>query len=206
MMTRRSEFMRIQVKFSCITIVFYWLIRTTYESPNMVYQKARNKHSVLQTPKRLTWHVYFSALFYYSVLLLYCFNDKNWPVLVFQLNLNKTLPRKIPILQRPQKVENMTENLSYDNMTVGDITLGKIMAKVSEEAKLSKRCTYHCIRAICVTYLDENCMHRDKAHNGNKWTQIYGIRIGHVVYYRIIASSTFESIVLWRDSAKTMMR
>lgn len=50
----------------------------------------------------------------------------------------------------------MTENLWYDNMAVGKNTLGKIMAKVSEEAKLSKRYTNHCIRATCITNLDEN--------------------------------------------------
>lgn len=50
----------------------------------------------------------------------------------------------------------MTENLWYDNMAVGKNTLGKIMARVSEEAKLSKRYTNHCIRSTCITNLYEN--------------------------------------------------
>lgn len=82
--------------------------------------------------------------------------DKDCPVAAFQLYLSKLHPENPCFWQRPKKVENMTENLWYDNMAVGKNTLGKIMAKVSEEAKLSKRYTNHCIRATCITNLDEN--------------------------------------------------
>ena len=51
----------------------------------------------------------------------------------------------------------MTENdkVWFDNIAVGQHTIGSMMATLSENAKLSRRYTNHCLRATTVTVLDE---------------------------------------------------
>ena len=44
----------------------------------------------------------------------------------------------------------------YDNAPMRQNSLGRLMANISEAAGLSKVYTNHCIRATCVTVLDEN--------------------------------------------------
>lgn len=44
----------------------------------------------------------------------------------------------------------------YDNMVVGERTLGEMMKQISTQAKLSMDYTNHCIRATAVTILDKS--------------------------------------------------
>jgi site-specific recombinase XerD len=70
--------------------------------------------------------------------------------------MSKLHPYNSNLWQRPKKAENVPEALWYDSVAVGKNTLGNIMQKLSEEAKLSKPYTNHCIRATCITNLDDN--------------------------------------------------
>ena len=72
------------------------------------------------------------------------------PVTTFELYLSKLHPGNSNLWQRPKKAENVSEALWYDNLAVGKNTSGNIMQTLSEEAKLSKPYTNHCIRATCI--------------------------------------------------------
>ena len=60
------------------------------------------------------------------------------------------------LFQRPKKGVDESDKVWYDNMVVGQPTLGEKMKKLSIEAKLS--CVYinHLIRATTITKLDES--------------------------------------------------
>ena len=60
------------------------------------------------------------------------------------------------LFQRPKKGVDESDKVWYDNMVVGQRTLGEKMKKLSIEAKLS--CVYinHLIRATTITKLDES--------------------------------------------------
>jgi len=58
--------------------------------------------------------------------------------------------------QRPKRNVSTPEDVCYDNMVVGERTLGEKMKNISREAKLSKCYTNHSIRATVVTILDKS--------------------------------------------------
>ena len=78
------------------------------------------------------------------------------PVSTFDMYSSKLNPKIENFWQLPKSLNDVTQNLWYDNMAVGKNALGNVMAKLSKETKLSKRYTNYCIRAICITNLDEN--------------------------------------------------
>lgn len=47
------------------------------------------------------------------------------------------------------------DSIWYINAALGHNTLGKMMSKISEDAGLSQTYTNHCIRATCITALDQ---------------------------------------------------
>jgi len=58
--------------------------------------------------------------------------------------------------QHPKRNVSTPEDVCYDNMVVGERTLGEKMKNISREAKLSKCYTNHSIRATVVTILDKS--------------------------------------------------
>ena len=60
------------------------------------------------------------------------------------------------LFQRPKKGVDESDKVWYDNMVVGQRTLGEKMKKLSFEAKLSGVYMNHSIRATMITKLDES--------------------------------------------------
>ena len=78
----------------------------------------------------------------------------NCPVVSFELYLSHLNPEFL--FQRPRRNASTSEDLWYNNMVVGERTVGQKMKNILREAKLSKCNTNHSIRAIAVTILDKS--------------------------------------------------
>ena len=80
----------------------------------------------------------------------------NCPVVSFELYLSHLNPLNDFLFQRPKRNASISEDVWYDNMVVGERTLGEKMKSISREAKFSDCCTNHSIRATAVTILDKS--------------------------------------------------
>ena len=80
----------------------------------------------------------------------------NCPVVSFKLYLSHLNPLNDFLFQRPKRNASISEDVWYDNMVVGERTLGEKMKSILREAKLSKCYTNHSIRATAVTILDKS--------------------------------------------------
>ena len=80
----------------------------------------------------------------------------NCPVVSFELHLSHLHPSNEFLFQPPKRNASTSEDVWYDNMVVGERTLGEKMKNISREAKLSKCYTNHSIRATAVTILDKS--------------------------------------------------
>ena len=78
------------------------------------------------------------------------------PVASFEKYLQHLNPKCEYLFQRPKRNASPSDQLWYDNMVVGERTLGEKMKKISKEANLSKCYTNHSIRATAVTILDNS--------------------------------------------------
>ena len=78
------------------------------------------------------------------------------PVNSFELYLNHLNPLNEFLFQRPKRNVAMSADTWYDNMVIGERTLGEKMKTLSQEAHLSKCYTNHSIRATAVTILDKS--------------------------------------------------
>lgn len=76
------------------------------------------------------------------------------PVASFEKYIGHLNPNNEFLFQRPKK-EKPDNELWYDNMVVGERTLGNKMKEISTEAKLSRTYTNHSIRATSITLLDK---------------------------------------------------
>ena len=84
-------------------------------------------------------------------------NDSPYcPVHSFEKYLNHLNPLNEFLFQRPKRCCPSDGTIWYDNMVVGENTLGKKMKLLSNEAKLSVEYTNHSIRATTITILDRN--------------------------------------------------
>ena len=88
--------------------------------------------------------------------LMYEKPGPNCPVVSFELYLSHLNPLNEFLFQRPKRNVSTCEDVWYDNMVVGERTLGEKMKTMSREAKLSKCYTNHSIRATAVTILDKS--------------------------------------------------
>ena len=88
--------------------------------------------------------------------LMYEKPGPNCPVVSFELYLSHLNPLNEFLFQRPKRNVSTSEDVWYDNMVVGERTLGEKMKNISREAKLSKCYTNHSIRATAVTILDKS--------------------------------------------------
>ena len=86
--------------------------------------------------------------------LMYEKPGPNCPVVSFELYLSHLNPEFL--FQRPRRNASTSEDLWYNNMVVGERTVGQKMKNILREAKLSKCNTNHSIRAIAVTILDKS--------------------------------------------------
>ena len=80
----------------------------------------------------------------------------NCPVASFELYLSNLNPLNEFLFQRPKRNVSISENVWYDNMVIGERTLGEKMKNISREGNLSKCYTNHSIRATAVTILDKS--------------------------------------------------
>ena len=78
------------------------------------------------------------------------------PVHSFEKYLNHLNPINEFLFQRPKRCFPSDGTIWYDNMVVGENTLGKKMKVLSKEAKLSVEYTNHSIRATTITILGRN--------------------------------------------------
>ena len=76
-------------------------------------------------------------------------------IATIQKYLNKLNPENENFWQRPKRVFNREMLVWYDNCAVGKNTLNNFMAELSKDAGLSAKYTNHCIRATCITALDQ---------------------------------------------------
>ena len=84
-------------------------------------------------------------------------NDSPYcPVHSFEKCLNHLNPLNEFLFQRPKRWCSSDGTIWYDNMVLGENTLGKKMKVLSKEAKLSVEYTNHSIRATTITILDRN--------------------------------------------------
>ncbi|XP_033756092.1 uncharacterized protein LOC117338811 [Pecten maximus] len=82
--------------------------------------------------------------------------NERCPVATFEKYLSKLNPEIDDFWQRPKK--NVTESSAvwYDAVPLGKNTLCSLMSKISHQASLSEIYTNHCIRATCITNLDQH--------------------------------------------------
>ena len=80
----------------------------------------------------------------------------NCPVASFELYLSHLNPLNEFLFQRPKRNVSISEVIWYDNMVIGERTLGDKMKNISREGNLSKCYTNHSIRATAVTILDKS--------------------------------------------------
>ena len=78
------------------------------------------------------------------------------PIASFEKYLQHLNPKKAFLLQRPKKEVSSDAIVWYDNMVVGERSLGDRMKRISKEANLSRIYTNHSIRATAVTILDKS--------------------------------------------------
>ena len=79
-------------------------------------------------------------------------NGSFHPVLLFEKYLSHLNPDNEFLFQRPKSSPN--GEVCYDNMVIGEHTLGKKMKVISQQAELSTEYTNHLIRATTITILD----------------------------------------------------
>ena len=78
------------------------------------------------------------------------------PVTSLVLYIKHHNPKNEFLFQRPKKGSKIgVDDVCFDNMEVGERTLGEKMKCISKEAELSKDYTNHSIRATSVTILDK---------------------------------------------------
>ena len=77
------------------------------------------------------------------------------PVLSFEQYMSHLNPKNEFFFQRPKRVKDVSDDVWYDNMFVGQRTLGEKMKKLSTDAELSYIYTNHSIQATAITVLDE---------------------------------------------------
>ncbi|XP_071122342.1 uncharacterized protein KIAA1958-like [Mytilus edulis] len=77
------------------------------------------------------------------------------PLASFVRYLEKRNPNCSALLQRPKDEFDENGNSWFQNKPLGKNTLGDMMTSISKAASLSKVYSNHCIRATCITLLNE---------------------------------------------------
>ena len=88
--------------------------------------------------------------------LMYETPGPNCPLVSIELYLSHLNPLNEFIFTRPRRNVSTSEDVWYDNILLGERTLGEKMKNISQEAKLSKCYTNHSIRETVVTILDKS--------------------------------------------------
>ena len=88
--------------------------------------------------------------------VMYATNLESCPVASFKKYVEKLNPSIDTFFQRPRSDDSFQNRSWYDAQVVGVKQLEKMMKTISLEAGLSQLYTNHCIRATCVTTLDDN--------------------------------------------------
>ncbi|XP_071830575.1 uncharacterized protein [Apostichopus japonicus] len=84
---------------------------------------------------------------------MYATDDEKCPVKAIKKYLQKLNPNCEHFFQRPKVYVAESDQVGYNNQPLGVNTLGKMMVKISEKAKLSQKYTNHCVRATTITTL-----------------------------------------------------
>ncbi|XP_033743241.1 uncharacterized protein LOC117329407 [Pecten maximus] len=82
--------------------------------------------------------------------------DPSCPVAAFKKYVDKLHTENSNFWQRPKKNATEEDIIWYENVPVGKNTLYSFMQKLSQEFRLSKRYTNHCVRATSIATLDHN--------------------------------------------------
>ena len=77
------------------------------------------------------------------------------PVLSFEKYISKLNPDCIDTFWQKPKTNSEDEHCWYENIPLGKNTLGNKMKTLSEKAGLTTSYTNHCLRATCITALDQ---------------------------------------------------
>ena len=88
--------------------------------------------------------------------IMYAVGGPFCPVGSFEKYLHHLNPENEFLFQQPKKKGPAHSEVWYDNMVVGEHTLGEMMKQISNQAKLSIDYTNHSIRATAVTILDKS--------------------------------------------------
>ena len=99
----------------------------------------------------------FDTILHCSWLNLHFFlsGDAKCPVLSLEKYMSKLNGNNDSFWQRPRDNATENDNIWYRNSTVGHNTPGKFIKTISIDAELSQSYTNHCIRASCITALDD---------------------------------------------------
>ena len=79
-----------------------------------------------------------------------------YTVASFEKYLQHLNPKNEFLFQRPKEEVSSDAKVWYDNMIVGERSLGGMMKRISKGANLSRIYTNHSIRATAVTILDKS--------------------------------------------------
>lgn len=90
------------------------------------------------------------------ILFIYLKGNSSCPVLSFEKYISKLNPECEFLWQRPKRNVEAQDHIWFDNMVVGKNSLGSMMSTISKDCNLSVKYTNHCIRATCITLLDES--------------------------------------------------
>jgi hypothetical protein len=96
-------------------------------------------------------------MLHYSWLNLYLFVSgyAKCPGLSLEKYMSKLNGNNDSFWQRPRDNVTGNDSIWYRNSAVGHRTLGKFMTTISIDAGLSQLYTNHCIKASCITALDD---------------------------------------------------
>ena len=88
--------------------------------------------------------------------IMYATGGPFCPVASFEKYLQHLNPQNEFLFQPPKKKLTPDSDVWYDNMVVGESSLGEMMKQISKQARLSKDYTNHSIRATAVTIIDKS--------------------------------------------------
>ena len=78
------------------------------------------------------------------------------PVALFIKYLGKLNPNYDVMWQKPRDSYDVNDSCWYKKKSLGTNVLAVMMTQISESANLSEKYTNHCVRATCITVLNES--------------------------------------------------
>lgn len=95
-------------------------------------------------------------MYFFLQSIFFISGDARCPVMNFEKYISKLNSSNENFWQRARDDVTESNPVWYRNAAVGHNTLGNFMKTISIKAELSQIYTNHCIRATCITALDDN--------------------------------------------------